>query len=115
MRGACGAALVATPAESLDTEREHAVATSCSSAKLDDLVRQPRSDNMQSRHRHRQRKSPASRAARVEVEHAVPNFGARGMRMPGYDSRESCGLRVEIQSRELVKHVHAKLADVDDV
>ena len=56
---------------------------------------------------------PRSRAARIEIQHAVPRLLLRNVTVARDDHAECCSLRLQIKLRQIVEHVDTEAADLD--
>jgi hypothetical protein len=74
-----------------------------SDSKIDDPVRQPGADHLEPGDGDWKSKSAWPGAARIQVQNTVADIGARAMRMPRNNGCEPGCLRVEVETREVVK------------
>jgi hypothetical protein len=63
----------------------------------------------------RQFEAPRSSTAGIDKENPAPFFDYRPMGMAGDDSRESRGMRIEVELRQVMKNVDFLAANLDDV
>jgi len=63
---------------------------------------------------HRQLEPSRTRASRIEVEHAVPQFLLGDMAVTADNDREPAGLWIEVQPGQIVEHVDENAAGVGD-
>jgi len=72
---------------------------------LDELVPKCRALDLDARNRDRQLEPSGARTAWIQKKHASAYFSGGMVRVPGYDSLETCSARVKIESLELVHHI----------
>src|SRR3954454_9620938 len=72
---------------------------------LNDLSTNPIPVQHQPADRNRQLEPPRPRAARIEIEHAIPHLLLRNMAVPKDDRIESRSMRLQIESRQIVQDI----------